>query len=198
MEPREYMEVDDIEVFEVLNNPVRVRILRQLMEPASVKQVAAKLKMPPTRLYYHIHLMEEAGLISVVKTRKAGAMIERLYQATARGFRPSPQLSKGGYEPSELAKVATGVVLDGARADAEESLTRHFRRVRDDEQEELHDGAFGRTVGFFTEEGAAEFADKLRRFIDDEFDPHDRSEGNEYGLTFVFFPLAGVHSEMPR
>lgn len=198
MEPLEYMEIDDIEVFEVFNSPIRVRILRQLMEPASVKQVAAALKMPPTRLYYHINLMEDAGLISVVETRKAGAMVERLYRASARGFRPSPQLSKGGYEPSELAKVATGVVLDGARADAEESLTRHFRRVRDDEQEKLRDGAFGRTVGFFTHEQAADFADKLNRFIEEEFDPHDRSEGHEYGLTFVFFPLAGVHSEMPR
>lgn len=198
MEPLEYIEIDDIEVFEVLNNPVRVRILRQLMEPASVKQVAAGLKMPPTRLYYHFNLLEEAGLISVVETRKVGAMMERLYRARARGFRPSPQLSKGGYEPSELAKVATGVVLDGARADAEEALTRHFRLVRDDEREELGDGAFGRTVGFFTREQAAEFADRLRRFIEDEFDPHDRSEGHEYGLTFVFFPLAGVHSEIPR
>lgn len=50
MDPLEYLEIDDIEVFEVLNNPVRVRILRQLMEPTSVKGVAESLNMPPTRL----------------------------------------------------------------------------------------------------------------------------------------------------
>jgi DNA-binding transcriptional ArsR family regulator len=79
MEPLEYLEIDDIEVFEVLNNPVRVRILRQLMEPKSVKGVAESLNMPPTRLYYHFNLMEEAGIIFVVETRKAGAMMQRLY-----------------------------------------------------------------------------------------------------------------------
>lgn len=198
MEPLEYMEIDDIEVFEVLNNPVRVRILRHLTEPASVRRVAESLKMPPTRLYYHFNLMEEAGIISVVETRKVGAMVQRLYRATARGFRPSPQLSRGGYAPHELARIATGVVLDGARADAEEALTGHFQRIRDDEPAELRDGVFGRSVGFFTREQAEQFADKLRQFIEDEFDPHDRSDGDEYGLTFVFFPLAGAHSEMTR
>jgi len=198
MEPLEYLEIDDIEVFEVLNNPVRVRILRQLMEPKSVRGVAESLNMPPTRLYYHFNLMEEAGIISVVETRKVGAMVQRLYQAKARGFRPSPQLSRGGYEAHELAKIAAGVVLDGARADAEETLTDHFQRIRDDEPAELTDGAFGRTVGFFTREQAEQFADRLRQFVEDEFDPHDRGEGTEYGLTYVFFPLAGAHSDMPR
>lgn len=197
MEVLDYMEIDDIEVLQVLNNPLRVRILRQLMEPASVRDVADRLKVPPTRLYYHVNLMADAGILAVVETRKVGAMLQRVYQARARGFRPSPRLPKGGYEPPELAKIATGVVLDGARADAEEALTNHFQRAREDAPEDLRDGAFGRTVGFFTREEAEDFANKLRAFIEEEFDPHDRSDGREYGLTFVFFPLAGVHSEAP-
>jgi len=163
-----------------------------------VRDVANALSVPPTRLYYHFNLLEEAGMITVVETRKVGAMVQKVYQSRARGFRPSQQLSKGGHEPHELAKIATGVVFDGARADAEEALIGHFQRIRDGESDDLRDGVLGRSVAFFTREEAVVFADRLRKFIEQEFDAHDQAEGSEYGLTYVFFPLAGIHTEIPR
>lgn len=191
MEPLDYLEVDDIEVLEVLSNPLRVRILRHLMEPASVKEIAEALDVPPTRLYYHVNLLEGAGVIAVVETRKVGAMLQKIYQSRARGFRPSPKLPLGDHEPEELARIATGVILDGARVDAEEALTGHFGQLRAGDTEHTVHGALGRTVSFFTREEADEFAEKLSHFIEEEFD-RDRTEGGEYGLTIVFFPLAGV------
>lgn len=191
MDQRDVMEIDDIEALELLNNPLRVRILRHLLEPASVKDVAERLDLPTTRLYYHVNLLEEAGIITVVETRKVGAMVQRIYQTTAKNFRPSPRLPQSGREPSELARIAVGVVLDGARVDAEEALAAHFEKVRDGTGEDI-EGAFGRTITFFTEEEAGEFAEKLYEFIEEEFDEDEPREGKEYGLTFVFFPLAGT------
>lgn len=190
MEQLDYLEVDDIEVFEVLNNPLRFRIVRELMEPASVREVAEALDVPPTRLYYHVKLLEGAGIISVVETRKVGAMIQKVYQTRARGFRPSPSLPRSDHEPHELARITAGVVLDGARVDAEEALTGHFERLRRGGADDPFHGVFGRTLAFFSENEAEAFAEKLRRFIEEEFDPGDRKEGKEYGLTFAFFPLA--------
>lgn len=191
MEQLDYLEVDDIEILEILNNPLRIRVLREMMEPASVREVAEALDVPPTRLYYHVNLLEDAGIVAVVETRKVGAMVQKIYQARARGFRPSPRLSFSDRDPHELAKIASGVVLDGARVDAEEALTGHFARVKEGGEDPLA-GAFGRTLGFFTEDEARAFAKKLSEFIEAEFDVHDRSEGREYGLTFAFFPLAGT------
>ena len=192
MEQLDYLEVDDIEVLQVLNNPIRIRILREMMAPVSVREVAEALDVPPTRLYYHVNLLEEAGIVVVVETRKVGAMVQKIYQARARGFRPSPRLPFSGRDPQELAKIATGVVLDGARVDAEEALTDHFERLREGGENSTLAGSFGRTLGFFTEDEARVFAEKLSKFIEEEFDPHDRSEGREYGLTLAFFPLAGT------
>jgi DNA-binding transcriptional ArsR family regulator len=191
MEQREVMEFEDIEALELLNSPIRVRILRHLLEPATVKDVAENLGVPATRLYYHVNLLESAGIIATVETRKVGAMLQKVYQTTARNFRPSPRLPQSGRDPVELARIAVGVVLDGARVDAEEALAAHFEHVRDDSLDEVH-GAFGRTITFFTEEEAEEFAEKLGRFIEEEFDKDDTTEGEEYGLTFAFFPLAGL------
>ena len=197
MEQREVMEFEDIEALELLNSPIRVRILRHMLEPASVKEVAENLGVPATRLYYHVNLLEEAGIISVVETRKVGAMLQKVYQTTARNFRPSPRLPRSDREPAELARIAVGVVLDGARVDAEEALAAHFEHVQDESIDEVH-GAFGRTITFFTEDEAEAFAEKLGRFIEEEFDKEDTKEGKEYGLTFAFFPLAGLQKEADR
>lgn len=197
MEQREVMEFEDIEALELLNNPLRVRILRHLFEPASVKTVADRLGVPVTRLYYHVNLLEDAGIIAVVETRKVGAMIQKIYQTTAKTFRPSPRLPLSGSDPGELARVVAGVVLDGARVDAEEALSAHFANDRADSLDEIH-GAFGRTITFFTEEEAAAFAEKLGKFIEEEFDREEDTDGREYGLTFAFFPLAGVQDEDER
>lgn len=192
MEQLEVMEVDDPEVFEVLNNTLRTRILRRLVEPNSIREVAEELNVPPTRLYYHVNMLEEAGIIEVVETRKVGAMLQKIYQTTAKSFRPSPQLSKSDMEPGELAKIMSGVVLDGARVDAIEALTKAFGRQRSGDQHAKVPGSIGRTLGFFSAEEAKKFGEKLETFIEDEFDS-DRapSDRDEYSFTYVFFPIAG-------
>jgi DNA-binding transcriptional ArsR family regulator len=185
------MEVEDIAVFEVLNNPTRFRILRRLVEPKSARDIAEELDVPPTRLYYHFNMLEEAGVIEVVETRKVGAMLQKLYQNTARSFRPSPKLSQGHHDPGELARIAVSVVLDGARVDAEESVSAHFERLRTGDSHDSLVGSLGRTVAFMDRERAEAFRDKLEKLIEEEFDANESTEGIEFGLSYVFFPLAG-------
>jgi DNA-binding transcriptional ArsR family regulator len=193
MEQLDYMEIDDPEVFEALNNTLRTRILRRLGEPKSIREVAEELNMPPTRLYYHVNLMEDVGIIEVVETRKVGAMLQKIYQAKARGFRPSPKLTDSDLEPQELAKIMSGVVLDGARVDAIEALTRNFDLIKAGEADAKLPGSIGRTLGFFNREQAQRFSEKLQELIEEEFDQEDdRTEGDEYSLTYVFFPIAGT------
>ncbi len=190
-EPMDFLEVDDIEVFEVLNNPTRFRILRYLQEPRTVREIAEMFDVPPTRLYYHFNLLEEAGLIVVTETQKVGAMLQKVYQVRAKGFRPSALMAQGDHEPHEMAKITAGVVIDGARVDAEEALTRHFAQQRAGQNEKLS-GSIRRSFAFMTREEAREFAHRLEEIVEEEFDVHqDESEGEEYGLTIVFFPLAG-------
>jgi DNA-binding transcriptional ArsR family regulator len=186
---QDVMEVTDVEVFEVLNNPLRFRILRRLSEPTSIRAVAEELGMPPTRLYYHFNLLEEAGVIEVAETRKVGAMLQKLYRSKAKTFRPAAEMARGDMEPEELARVTVGVVLDGARADAEEAVAGHFQRLRSGEDIDLP-GALGRSVAFFSEERAAALEARLDEIIKEFFLDNDE-DGAEYGLSFAFFPLAG-------
>ena len=184
----EVFKIEDIEVFDVLNSAFRQQIMRRLQEPKSVKQIAHEMDVPVTRLYYHVNRLADSGVIEVVEERKSGAMIEKLYRTAARAFAPGPGLLKGGHDPAELARVAAGVVLDQARADAEAALASHFEGGG--EPDDLP-GAIGRGAALMTRERAREFADRLAELLD-EMEQDEATEGvEEFGLSVVFFPTGG-------
>lgn len=189
---KDVFEIDDLKVFDVLNNPMRLRILRRLAQPASVKELAEWMGVPTTRLYYHVNLMEEVEIIAVVETRKVGAMIEKVYQTTAHGFRPSKQLMAAGHEPEQMARLGSSLILDGARLDAEAALTDHFaNQAADFPDEVVPAGAIGRSIAYLDDEGVERFKEKIQELL--EFlDEVDVGEGDrEFGFSFVFFPVAG-------
>lgn len=147
---------------------------------------------PPTRLYYHVNLLEDVGVVRVVETRKVGAMIEKVYQTTARSFRPSKALMSGGHDPEQLARLGAAVILDPARLDAEAALRRHFEDMGREMPEEVDRvGSLGRTIVYLQPEAVERVNEKIQGLLAfmDELDTGDL--GQEFGMSFVFFPVAG-------
>jgi DNA-binding transcriptional ArsR family regulator len=86
-EPAKELTVTSLETLKVLSDALRSRILDLLRaESQTVKQLAARLNLPPKKLYYHINLMEQHRLIQVVSTRIVSGIIEKHYRATAYLF----------------------------------------------------------------------------------------------------------------
>ena len=54
--------------------------------PMTTKQVAELLGEKPTRLYHHVDLLHQAGLIRLTHTRKNRGTTEKYYEAIARQF----------------------------------------------------------------------------------------------------------------
>lgn len=89
--------ITDLEALKVLSDPFRQRVLTSLADqPATVKQTAERLGVPPHKLYYHVKLLEQHGLIRVVETRVVQGIIEKHFQATARRFSVDPELLAPG------------------------------------------------------------------------------------------------------
>ena len=187
---KEVFKIEDVEVFDVLNSAFRQQIMRRLQEPKSVKQVADEMEVPVTRLYYHVNRLAEYGVIEVVEERKTGAMIEKIYQTAARTFAPGPGLLTSDNDPAELARIAAGVVLDQARADAETALAAHFASggATDDIP-----GAIGRGAAFMTRTRAREFADRVNDLLGEMKQDEDAEGAEEFSLSVVFFPT-GIDS----
>ena len=76
--------VEDLETLRILTDPLRMQILEILdLEPQTVNQVADKLGLSGSRLYYHFNLLESHGLIQVVRTRMVNNLLEKYYWVTA-------------------------------------------------------------------------------------------------------------------
>lgn len=72
----------------LLADPVREYLVNATVERArTVAELAAGLKCPPTRLYYHVQRLERAGLLFVERTRLVSGIVERHYRAAARVLR---------------------------------------------------------------------------------------------------------------
>jgi DNA-binding transcriptional ArsR family regulator len=93
--------VDDVVVIEdpavagVSLDPVRVRLLAELVEPGSATTLAAKLDLPRQKLNYHLRALEKHGLVELVEERRKGNCTERVLQASASAYVISPQVLAG-------------------------------------------------------------------------------------------------------
>jgi DNA-binding transcriptional ArsR family regulator len=77
--------VQDAEALKALGDPLRLRLLHLVMRSPrrtwSVKEIAAALEQPVTKLYHHVKLLEQAGLIVDVESRLVSGIVEHRYQS---------------------------------------------------------------------------------------------------------------------
>jgi DNA-binding transcriptional ArsR family regulator len=70
-----------------LADPLRQRLLSAFArEPQTTKQIAQCLGEKPTKLYHHVDILADAGLLKLVETRQKRGTTERYYQAAAKQF----------------------------------------------------------------------------------------------------------------
>lgn len=74
---------------DVLASSMRNDLLDRLVAlgPTSVRELASALNLRPTALYHHLKLLEDAGLITAVRTDQARGRPAQLYQAVGKQVR---------------------------------------------------------------------------------------------------------------
>jgi len=114
-EPSAVRTVNDVEVLKALADPTRLAILAALMKSGrdlpvmSVKELAAELGEPQTKLYRHVRQLEAVGLIRVAGTRLVSGILEQRYQACQRDLTLDRGFLREHADESEMAMQA---VLD--------------------------------------------------------------------------------------
>jgi RimJ/RimL family protein N-acetyltransferase/DNA-binding transcriptional ArsR family regulator len=98
--------VTSVATLKALADPVRLAILTALMADVrdlrvmSVKELAAELGEPQTKLYRHVRQLEMAGLIRVAATRVVSGILEYRYQACQASLAFGPGLVRDPDPPS--------------------------------------------------------------------------------------------------
>jgi DNA-binding transcriptional ArsR family regulator len=116
--PAKSKNVDDVEVLRAMADPTRLAILGLLMERPddlqvmSVKEIAARLGEPQTKLYRHVKHLEAAGLIRVAATRMVSGILEQRYQASQRDLQFDRSFMRAHADETERALSA---LFDGFR-----------------------------------------------------------------------------------
>lgn len=163
--------------YKALFEDTRLRISDLLLErAATIKDLSDALGKPKGTIGHHVAVMEEAGLIKVVRTKKVRAIEAKYYGRAARTF----IIDKTGH---------SGISLPAAHflATAAEEYTRSAERT------EGHD-LITSTLRYARV--PAERAGEWKRRLLDlalEFSAEPRAGDTTYGLILGFYPTDRAH-----
>ncbi|NJN18704.1 MAG: helix-turn-helix transcriptional regulator [Oscillochloris sp.] len=178
--------VHDLEAIKLLADERRLRILSLLRRPTTVKAVAQTLDLPPSRLYYHINLLQAQGLIRVVDHNLESGIVEKVYQATARRFLIANPLAAAQPIPDDASSALFAATLDETRR---EFLQAFAKRDPREGQPPRHP-FFSRKAFRLTDAQLTDFHARLDALIREASalaEANRDRDGPDFALTVVFY-----------
>jgi DNA-binding transcriptional ArsR family regulator len=125
-------QVDDPGQLHALADPLRGRIVTLLRQrAASTTELAEALGLPKGTVGHHVKVLERAGLLRVVRTRKVRALTEKYYGRVARLFvlkndDSMPDDLRGGVLAAMMLRQAADELI-ASGVDKETSAILHVR-----------------------------------------------------------------------
>ncbi len=190
--------IEDVKVLKILTDPLRVKIIEQLLdEPRTVKAIATEFGIQPHKLYYHFKMMEKNGLIAVAHTQIVSGIIEKHYQTVARDYQLKPSiLSNESGQKDEALEYVLRTVFDNGRYELKKSfeaglvtlssdkgmrptvdLTHSFTRLTDEDFDAVNDKL-----------------KEIHQLIRDRNCTSADENAKTYTLTIAFYPTVSKQS----
>jgi DNA-binding transcriptional ArsR family regulator len=112
-------QVSNVELLKALADPLRMNMMYVLtrntsqrgMPVMTVKELAAALGEPQTKLYRHVKHLEAAGLIAAVSSRIVSGIVEQRYQAVGSTFIGDGMSEDERTSPEAEAMVAAALEM---------------------------------------------------------------------------------------
>ena len=161
----DFVRADQPEQLKALGDPTRISILTLLLErAATTTHLAEALDKPKGTVGYHLKVLEEAGLVRIVRTRPVRAMTEKYYGRTGRTI-----IYGSAPDPSEKLFMLREAIDEMALDDESALPAFTLRRIR------------------LSEEDAVRFAERIWELAE-EFVALPRSGDTMYGLLAGIYP----------
>jgi DNA-binding transcriptional ArsR family regulator len=162
--------VDEPDQLRALADDLRGRMVSLLRERAwSTQQLARELSIPKGTIGHHLKVLERAGLIRVVHTRRVRAVTEKFYGRAARLFLFKPE------DPADSRALGAATLRDAA-----------FQLERAPEG-----AGWGLVVARLDAKAVARFDRRLKKLIDD-FVAADAAGGTPHRLVVGFWKARGA------
>ncbi|HZM25030.1 MAG TPA: winged helix-turn-helix domain-containing protein [Anaerolineales bacterium] len=189
-----HFHIKDLETLRAVSDPLRIQIVELLTnQNLTVKQVAEKLGLASSKLYYHFGALEKLGMIEVAETRMVSNMVEKVYQSNADQLDVDPSLLRFSKEgDNESFGILISSTIDATREDIIRSLQARQFQLDQGAAEQSRRFIINRVVSRISEERVAEFQKRLVQLIQ-EFESEDerasrKSNLQPYALTVALYP----------
>jgi DNA-binding transcriptional ArsR family regulator len=193
-EPAAELQIDDLETVKLLADPLRLRIMESFGRigggALTVKRIAAELGESATKLYYHVNLLEERGLLKAVGSRIVSGIVETSYLPAARSFKLGrPLFSMDSPDVRETLAATVLTVLDGTREDILATARAGLVDLRP-EAAPGHKVVVAKLSASFTPKRVEAFTRKLHALVAEMDRDDEGADVLQHGLTVCFYPLA--------
>lgn len=186
-----------LQQLKALADPLRLRVLEAFVrQAATTKQVADLLGEHATKLYHHVQILEEAGMLRLVRTRKNRGTVEKYYRAVAEDFTVDrkllevtrgPRRATGGYAAVFLS--ALEATLSEARRGIAAGLVKSVGEGRNALVYRQHFSG--------SEEAVRALVERVREWIA-QCQATESGPGEvQYGLTIAFYPVRKQPADRP-
>jgi DNA-binding transcriptional ArsR family regulator len=169
-------------------DPMRARLLAELVEPGSAGALALRIGIPRQKLNYHLRALEAHGLLELTEERKWGGITERVLRATAATYVVSPAaLAETAVDPDQAADRLSArylVALAGRLVREVGSLARRA----DAAGKRLPTMAIDTEIRFRSAEDRAAFADELTAAVLDLAARYHHDDGRPHRLVVAAHP----------
>jgi DNA-binding transcriptional ArsR family regulator len=188
--------IDNLETLRLLTDPLRMRVISAFADradaPLTVKQLATQLEVRPTRLYYHVNLLEEHGLIKVASSRVVSGIVEKSYIAAARSFTIDRELLKVSPAGREATAASIMALMQSTAVEIAESIETAAGQEQD-ERRQMH---IGKSGAHLSPEAHAEFFRRLNDLLDEFTDKYGTREAAPNRALFVaYYPVSEEPAE---
>ena len=167
--PAPVLMVKDLETLKILADPLRNQILEMLAPgKLTVNQIAEKLGLTPSKLYYHINLLEKHGLIQEVDSIIKANIIEKVYWITAYECKMDENLCNFSTPIGQQSTMTSMVApIDTTREDILRSLEARAAALEQGAEPHPRDVIVRREVQNMSDDIADQFADRLNEILKD-------------------------------
>lgn len=182
------MSIDDVATTQTLAQPMRLRILGALRQPASAAAVARELGEPRQKVNYHLKELERVALVRRIGDRRTGNFIETIYEAAARSFVVSPRVAwpDGRRADALAAQVALENLVRLGEDIQQDSADLLDRAAFDGEQ--IASVAVEAEVRFATEQQRTEFLNAYLHAVGPLLARYGSADGEGYRVVLAVYP----------
>lgn len=197
--PDARFEITKLETVRVLADPLRMRLIEamaaELDHPFSVKELAKALREPPTKLYYHVNMLQEHGLLVVTSNQLVSGILEKRYQLVAASIGVDRALlTAGDTGVGEALHGVLATIFSTAEEDVQAAIKAGIGSLYGGEEGTRERIVLSKSIDRLSPDEAKAFRDRLDALITEFGHGPDAGPANAddhlYGLVVAFYPMA--------